>query len=69
MLEHPFAPDLSTLTVDELSEKITSLRHKLNYAYRANNEYLINQINLLMTSYQNVYYSKLDQKSNMIKID
>jgi hypothetical protein len=54
MYEHPFI-SVNTLSEDEtldgLQTKIIEISGKLNFAYRTNNQVLINQLNMVMHSY------------------
>ncbi len=61
-MEHPSlnTTDLSELTIDELQEKISELTHKLNYAYQANNQSLINQVGMALESYNAALAMKLN---------
>jgi hypothetical protein len=58
-MEHPLIPNLDSLTVDELLEKISELNRKLNIAYRTGNAHLCNQIRMALESYQTKYDEKL----------
>lgn len=58
-MEHPLISNLDSLTVDELSAKITELNKKLTIAYRSGNSYLCDQIRMALESYQTKYFEKL----------
>ena len=58
-MEHPLIGDISALTTDELSGKITDLYQKLSIAQRGGNQYLCNQIRMALETYQNQYQQKL----------
>lgn len=58
-MEHPLVGNLDSLTAEELSDKITELRKKLDIAYRIGNGHLCNQIRMAMESYQTKYQEKL----------
>lgn len=60
-MEHPFAPDLSDKTLDELQETIVSLNTKLVYAYRTGNSALIAQLNMMIESHRNCFNKKMDE--------
>lgn len=60
-MEHPFAPDLSDKTLDELQETIMSLNNKLIYAYRIGNGALISQLNMMIESHRNCFNKKMDE--------
>lgn len=49
---HPLAPDLTSLTDDELQKKYNELNTRMNSAYRMGNNDLIMQIQLLLQDYQ-----------------
>jgi hypothetical protein len=49
---HPLAPDLSTLSDDELSKKFNDLNKRLGQAYRSGPSQIIPQIQMLMQDYQ-----------------
>lgn len=60
-MEHPFlsTTDLSELTLEELQEKISDLTSKLNFAYQTNNQSLINQVSMMLESYNSARAKKL----------
>ena len=58
-MEHPLIPNLDSLTVDQLQEKITELNKKLGIAYRMGNSYLCDQIRMALESYQAKYQAKI----------
>lgn len=49
---HPLAPDLTTLSENDLQEKMSDLQNKLMFAYRMGHTDLIGQMHLLMADYQ-----------------
>lgn len=49
---HPLTPDLSKLTIDELTNKISDLQSRITYAYRMGNTGMLGQLQLLMQDYQ-----------------
>ena len=49
---HPLTPDLSKLTMDELSKKHSDLVSRMSYAYRIGQPDMIGQLQLLMQDYQ-----------------
>lgn len=75
VIQHPFTPDLSKLTVEELQNKIAELTKNLNWAYRMQNSSMIHQLNMILSSYQMQYHKKMDEllnkqgAQNSIKID
>lgn len=60
-MEHPFAPDLSQKTLEELQADISSLNTKLTFAYRTGNGPLIDQIQMMVESYRRQYSKKMDE--------
>lgn len=67
-MEHPFINDLSDKTTDELQETITSLNGKLTFAYRTGNHALVNQLQMVIESYRNQYYKKMDELFSKQKV-
>ena len=61
-MEHPFlsTTDLSELTLDEIQNKISDLTVKLNFAYQTNNQSLINQVGMVLESYNSARAQKLN---------
>ena len=57
-MEHPLIGNLDTLTVEDLSKKITDLNNKLGIAMRTGNGHLCNQLRMAIESYQNKYNEK-----------
>ena len=60
-MEHPLIGNLDTLTVEDLSKKITDLNNKLGIARRTGNGHLCNQIRMAVESYQNKYQDKVQE--------
>jgi hypothetical protein len=60
-MEHPLLEELSHLTLEEVQSKISDLNKKLAFAYQTNNQPIVNQLNLIMGSYQEVYRKKMDE--------
>ena len=58
-MEHPLMGDLSGLKIEELQNKISELNKRLSFAYKTNNQALINQLNLVLNSYNQEYQRKL----------
>ena len=58
---HPLAPDLTTLTDDELHKKHGELQEKLIFAYRMGHTNLIMQMQLLLDDYK-IEINKRNQK-------
>ena len=49
---HPLTPDLSKLTMEELTKKNSELVSRMTYAYRIGQSDMIGQLQLLMQDYQ-----------------
>lgn len=49
---HPLTPDLSKLTVDELTNKTSELLNRISTAYRLGNNDMIYQLQMLLNDYQ-----------------
>ena len=49
---HPLLDELSGLSNEEVQKKHSDLMQKLNQAYGMGNQMLINQLNMVMESYQ-----------------
>lgn len=49
---HPLAPDLSTVSDEELAKKFNDLNRRLGQVYRSGPGQLIPQIQMLMQDYQ-----------------
>ena len=60
-MEHPLLEELSHLPLEEVQSKISDLNKKLAFAYQTNNQPIVNQLNLIMGSYQEVYRKKMDE--------
>ena len=60
-MEHPLLEELSGLTLEEIQSKISDLNKKLAFAYQMNNVPVIQQLNLIMGSYQEAYRRKMDE--------
>jgi hypothetical protein len=49
---HPLAPDLSKLSMEELTNKFNDLSERINTAFRWGNSDMVGQLQLLMQDYQ-----------------
>lgn len=58
-MEHPLIGSLDSLTLDELTTKISELNKKLGIAAKMGNADLCNQIRMAIDSYQVKYQEKL----------
>ena len=60
-MEHPFMPDISNKTIDELQASIQDLTSKLTFAHRTGKEFMINQINMVLEGYKKEYAKRMDE--------
>lgn len=60
-MEHPLIESLDSLTIDELSTKISELNKKLGIAQRMGNAHLCNQLRMALESYTTKYRDKLEE--------
>lgn len=58
-MEHPLISDIDNLNTEQLLERITDLRKKLNIAMNTGNGHLCNQIRMAMETFQNKYQERL----------
>jgi hypothetical protein len=58
-MEHPLIGKTDSLTLEELSTKISELHKKLGIAQRTGNAGLCNQIRMALETFNNQYQSKL----------
>jgi hypothetical protein len=74
-MEHPFMPDISSKSVEELQTAMNDLTGKLTFAHRTGKDFLINQIFMVLEGYKAEYAKRMDElykKQNIqsnIKID
>lgn len=61
-MEHPLIGDISGLTTEELSTKISELNRKLAIAERTGNRHLCDQIRMAVETYQNLYRQRLEEQ-------
>lgn len=64
MIEHPLLGSLSEKTLEELQETISSLNKKLAFIGRSNNQHMINQLNMVLQSYNSEYRKRQDEMWN-----
>jgi hypothetical protein len=71
MINHPFIDNqqLKEHSTDELQSKIAELNRKLNSAMRMNNSALANQIRMALTSYNEVYSTKIQDQYKKLNIN
>ena len=55
MINHPFISDLSSKTLDELTETISKLNKQLQYMYRIGKTDMVSQISMAINSYKSEY--------------
>lgn len=68
-MEHPLIGDLNSLTIDELSTKVSELNSKLSMAMRSGNGHLCGQIRMAIESYQIKYQEKLQESYKKSDVD
>lgn len=64
-MSHPLAPNLSTLSEEDLVQKLGDLHKRMNIASRTNH-HLANQIYFLIDDYQQEYNHRLQKKDQEI---
>jgi hypothetical protein len=62
-MEHPLIGDISHLSIEDLSSKITELHKKLGIAQRIGNGHVGHQIRMALESYQNQYQQRLKEQA------
>jgi hypothetical protein len=60
-MEHPFMPDISDKTVDELQTSMNDLTQKLTFAHRMGQSFMINQIQMVLEGYKTEYAKRMDE--------
>lgn len=63
-MEHPFASSeilADDLSINQLQEKITQLTQRLSFSYSTGNHALIEQLRMLLDSYNEAYRIKLEK--------
>jgi hypothetical protein len=58
-MEHPLIGDLNSLSIDDLSTRISELNKKLSFAMQTGNGHLCNQLRMAIESHQIKYQEKL----------
>jgi hypothetical protein len=68
-MQHPFITDLSDKSLEDISKTLSDLNQKLNFAYRAQNGAMINQLRMAIESYNTEYKKRIDEmyKKNNIE--
>ena len=59
-MTHPFISSLSDKSMEELQTAIQDLTKKLNFAYRMQNTAMITQLLMILDSYKQEHYRKMD---------
>jgi hypothetical protein len=60
-MEHPFMPDISNKTLDELQASIQDLTSKLTFAHRNGKDFMINQISMVLEGYKKEQAKRMDE--------
>ena len=60
-MEHPLIGDISQLSLEDLSTKLSELNRKLTIAQRTGNGHLCNQLRMAIESFQSRYQVKLKE--------
>ena len=63
-MEHPLVNNLDSLTIDEISTKLTELNRKLGIAQRMGNAWLCDQLRMAIENYKNKY---MDKNNELLK--
>ena len=50
----------ATLSLEEIQQKISDLNSRLSFAYRINNQELINQLTMVLETYNRAYTETID---------
>lgn len=58
MINHPFISDLSSKTLDELTDTISKLNKQLQYMYRLGKTDMVSQISMAINSYKSEYFKR-----------
>lgn len=67
-MEHPFMPDISSKSMEELQESIQDITSKLAFAHRSGKTFMVNQIQMVLEGYKTEYAKRMDelyQKQNI----
>lgn len=60
IMRHPFLPDLSDKSMEDISKTLTDLTGKLNFAYRSQNGAMIHQLNMVIEGYREEYNKRMN---------
>ena len=64
MMPHPFMPDLSTKSLDDIVKEINGIYEKMRMV---SNPMMRQQIQLVLNGYQEAYHKKLAEEANKPK--
>lgn len=62
-MEHPLIGDISHLTEEDLSQRISDLQKKIGIAQRTGNGHLVSQLSMALETFRNQYQAKLNAKN------
>lgn len=71
-MEHPLIGDLSELSTETLSARVSDLQKKLGIVQRTGNGHLANQIRMALDTYYSAYQARLQEsysKENTDNVD
>jgi len=60
-MEHPFMPDISGKSLEELQTSIADLSSKLSFAHRMGQSFMVNQIQMVLEGYKAEVAKKMDE--------
>ena len=60
-MEHPLAPKIEGLSLEEIQRKISDLYKRLAFAQRSGNPFVADQIRMLLETYNGAYQRELDR--------
>jgi hypothetical protein len=60
-MQHPFMPDISSKSMEELQASIQDLTSKLSFASRMGQSFMVNQIQMVLEGYKTEYAKKMDE--------
>lgn len=60
-MQHPFISDLSDKSMEDLQNSLADLNKKLSFAYRSLNQPMIDQLRMVIESYQTEYNKRIDE--------
>lgn len=68
-MEHPLIGDISELTLDDITHKLSELQKKLGIAQRIGNGHLCHQLRMAIESYQTRYQKIIQEQQKNNPID